>query len=72
MWNNVVDQLRIVTNSGQNLRVNVDTGATFTDTTLTVAVRCAVGVTEVAYTNNFSSACRTTVVLPRHHGRSFA
>ncbi|WP_129642174.1 DUF4394 domain-containing protein [Peristeroidobacter agariperforans] len=59
--NNVVDQLRIVSNSGQNLRVNMDTGATFTDTTLTVSGLRSIGVVEVAYTNNFSSACRTTV-----------
>ncbi|GFE81289.1 hypothetical protein GCM10011487_32890 [Steroidobacter agaridevorans] len=59
--NNVVDQLRIVSNSGQNLRVNMDTGATFTDTPLTVAGLRNIGVVEVAYTNNFSSACRTTV-----------
>lgn len=59
--NNVVDQLRIVSNSGQNLRVNMDTGATFTDTPLTVGGLRSIGVVEVAYTNNFSSACRTTV-----------
>jgi len=58
--NNVVDQLRIVTNSGQNLRVMMDTGATFTDTPLTISGLRAIGVAEVAYTNNFSSACRTT------------
>lgn len=57
--NNVVDQLRIVTNSGQNLRVNMDTGTTITDPPLTLASIRAIGVTEVAYTNNFSSACRT-------------
>ena len=58
--NNVVDQLRIVTDSGQNLRVNMDTGATFSDTSLTISGLRAIGVTEVAYTNNFPSACRTT------------
>lgn len=58
--NNVVDQLRVITNTGQNLRVNMDTGATFTDTQLTLSGIQAIGVTEVAYTNNFSSACRTT------------
>ena len=58
--NNVVDQLRIVTDSGQNLRVNMDTGATFSDMPLTISSLRAIGVTEVAYTNNFSSACRTT------------
>ncbi|MDY6944346.1 MAG: DUF4394 domain-containing protein [Pseudomonadota bacterium] len=58
--NNVVDRLRIVTNSGQNLRVNMDTGETITDTPLTISSLRAIGVTEVAYTNNFTSACRTT------------
>ena len=58
--NNVVDRLRIVTNSGQNLRVNMDTGETITDTPLSISTLRAIGVTEVAYTNNFSSACRTT------------
>lgn len=58
--NTVVDQLRVVTNTGQNLRVLMDTGATFTDTPLTLSGGLAIGVSEVAYTNNFSSACRTT------------
>lgn len=58
--NNVVDRLRVVTNSGQNLRVNADTGETITDPMLTIAGLRAIGVTELAYTNNFSSACRTT------------
>ncbi|MBM0107600.1 DUF4394 domain-containing protein [Steroidobacter sp. S1-65] len=58
--NNLVDALRIVSNSGQNLRVNMDTGATFTDTMLTVGGINASGITEVAYTNNFTSTCRTT------------
>ncbi len=59
--NNVADALRIVSNTGQNLRVNMDTGATFTDTALTVGGSIgAIGITEVAYTNNFTTACRTT------------
>lgn len=59
--NNAVDQLRVVSNSGQNLRVNMDTGATFTDTPLTMGGLGSIGVTEVGYTNNFASTCRTTV-----------
>lgn len=59
--NNLVDQLRVVTNSGQNLRVMLDTGATFSDTPMTVGGVSANGVTEVGYTNNFSATCRTTV-----------
>lgn len=58
--NNLVDALRIVSNTGQNLRVNMDTGATFTDTMLTVGGINASGITEVGYTNNFTSTCRTT------------
>lgn len=58
--NNLVDRLRIVSNSGQNLRVNMDTGETITDPPLTVAGVRSNGITEVAYTNNFNSACRTT------------
>lgn len=58
--NNLVDRLRIVSNSGQNLRVNMDTGETITDPPLTVSGVRSNGVTEVAYTNNFNSTCRTT------------
>jgi hypothetical protein len=58
--NNLADALRIISDTGQNLRVNFDTGATFTDTVLTAGGTTAIGVTEVAYTNNFSSTCRTT------------
>ncbi|MET0534774.1 MAG: DUF4394 domain-containing protein, partial [Steroidobacter sp.] len=59
--NNLVDQLRVVSNSGQNLRVMLDTGATFTDTPLTVSGVTPNGISEVGYTNNFSATCRTTV-----------
>lgn len=59
--NNLVDQLRVVSNSGQNLRVMLDTGATFTDTPLTVGGVTPNGISEVGYTNNFSATCRTTV-----------
>lgn len=58
--NNLVDRLRIVSNSGQNLRVNMDTGETITDPALMVSGVRSNGVTEVAYTNNFNSTCRTT------------
>jgi hypothetical protein len=48
--------LRVVSNTGQNLRINVDTGATTTDDTLT-----RTGVSATSYTNSFASACRTTL-----------
>ena len=55
-FNPVVDRLRVVSNTGQNLRINVDTGATTTDEMLT-----RTGVSATSYTNSFASACRTTL-----------
>ena len=40
-FNPVVDRLRVVSNTGQNLRINVDSGATITDGALNSAVRRA-------------------------------
>ncbi|WP_019876820.1 DUF4394 domain-containing protein [Sporichthya polymorpha] len=58
-FNPVVDRLRIVSDTGQNLRVDVATGATTADTDLTNPVPApgtgtqgARGVTGAAYTNN--------------------
>jgi hypothetical protein len=59
--NNFVDQLRVIGNDGQNLRVMMDTGATFSDTPMTIAGNQTNGISEVAYTNNFAAACRNTV-----------
>ena len=60
-FNPVPDRLRVVSNTGQNLRINVDTGATITDTALTFGGSGRVGVTSTAYTNSFASACRTAL-----------
>ncbi|MGH8444573.1 MAG: DUF4394 domain-containing protein [Solimonas sp.] len=59
-FNPVVDRLRIVSNNGQNLRVNVDTGKTFTDGGLSVGGAALAGVGATAYSNGFAAACRTT------------
>ena len=53
-FNPVPDRLRVVSNVGQNLRINVATGATTTDIALSSR-----NVTAASYTNAFSSACRT-------------
>src|SRR5262245_31721726 len=58
-FNPVVDRLRIVSDTGQNLRVNVDTGATITDGNLNVGGTTRMGVTDAAYTANFATTCRT-------------
>lgn len=52
-FNPTVDRLRVVSNTGQNLRINVDTGATITDTALNGT---ATGSTAVAYTNSAGGA----------------
>ena len=59
--NTVPDRLRVVSDTGQDLRINVDTGAVTTDGALTLSAAAVNGVTEVAYTNNFATACRTTL-----------
>jgi hypothetical protein len=60
-FNPVVDRLRVVSNTGQNLRINVDSGATFTDDALNSAGATRTGITATAYTNSFAAACRTTL-----------
>ena len=55
-FNPVADRLRIVSDTGQNLRINVETGRTFTDTSIAGA---AAGLVAAGYTSNFDAACRT-------------
>ncbi len=50
-FNPTVDRLRVVSDTGQNLRVNVATGATTVDMPL-IYTSGAMGVTGAAYTNN--------------------
>jgi Domain of unknown function (DUF4394) len=52
-FNPTVDRFRIVSDTGQNLRANVDTGATLVDGTLSYTPPAAAsGITGAAYTNN--------------------
>ncbi|HEY0974015.1 MAG TPA: DUF4394 domain-containing protein [Solimonas sp.] len=60
-FNPVPDRLRVVSDSGQNLRINVDNGSTIVDGDLTLAGAALSGVTAAAYTNSFAAACRTTL-----------
>jgi hypothetical protein len=57
-FNPTVDRLRVVSSSGQNLRVNVDTGATTTDGLLNL-VGATPTVVAAAYTNSFDGATAT-------------
>lgn len=53
-----INSLRVISNTGQNLRVDVDTGKTITDTNLN-GIPSAL-VTAAAYSNNFKSTGGTT------------
>jgi hypothetical protein len=59
-FNPVADRLRVVSNDGQNLRINVDTGATTTDAALNPGTP---SVTAAAYSNSFLAACRTRLYV---------
>ncbi len=54
----VTDRMRIVSSTGQNLRVDVDTGLVTTDTAINGT---STGFTALAHTNNIAPACRTTL-----------
>ncbi len=54
-FNDAADRLRVVSDTGQNLRIDVDSGATITDSALS-----RTGVNGAAYTNAFAAACRAT------------
>jgi len=63
-FNPVVDRLRVVSSTGQNLRINVDTGAVTVDTPLAYASGGATpGVLGVAYTNQVGGTVATTVLF---------
>ena len=59
-FNPVADRLRVVSNDGQNLRINVDTGATTTDAALNPGTP---SVTAATYSNSFGVACRTRLYV---------
>lgn len=57
-FNPVPDRLRIVSDTGQNLRANPDTGAVTVDSALNGAATGAVGA---GYTNSFAGSAATTL-----------
>jgi hypothetical protein len=59
-FNPVADRLRIVGNTGQSLRINVDTGATTTDGTINGGA-AGTAITASAYTNAFAGTGATTL-----------
>ncbi len=57
-FNPAADRLRVITNTGQNLRINVDTGATITDGVINPTANNPV-IVAAAYTNAFAGAATT-------------
>jgi hypothetical protein len=67
-FNPTVDRLRVISDTGQNLRVNVDTGMTTVDSALnlpgaTPPVNPALGVVAAAYTNNDGDPATATTLF---------
>ena len=61
-FNPVADRMRVVTFVGQNLRINVATGATIEDTPVPQVAATGFGwVVGAAYTNSFAGATATTL-----------
>ena len=61
-FNPTVDRLRVVSDRGQNLRINVDTGATTVDAFVRNGTTRTSGVAAVAYTNNDNDPSTATVL----------
>ena len=59
-FNPAADRLRVVSNIGQNLRINVATGATTTDSNLNAPAPDAIAA---AYTRNFAGATATSLFV---------
>lgn len=59
-FNPVPDRLRVVSSSGQNLRINADTGGTIVDGMI-MSDTGPVMLVAAAYTNNFAGATSTTL-----------
>jgi hypothetical protein len=57
-FNPAADRLRVITNTGQNLRINVDTGATITDGVINPTANNPV-IVAAAYTNAFAGTAAT-------------
>ena len=61
-FNPVADRLRIVSNTGQSLRINVDTGATTTDGAINGGA-ASTSVNAAGYTNSFAGTASTTLFV---------
>lgn len=60
-FNPLADRLRVISSTGQNLRINVDTGATITDGNLNGLINTQ--VTAAAYTNSYQGTISSTALF---------
>lgn len=60
-FNPAADRLRVVSNTGQNLRINVETGDTITDGNITPPAGVSAAVSAAAYTNSFAGTTSTAL-----------
>ncbi|MEO9148712.1 MAG: DUF4394 domain-containing protein [Burkholderiaceae bacterium] len=60
-FNPAADRLRVVSNTGQNLRINVETGEATTDGNITPPTGSNASITAVAYTNSFAGTTSTAL-----------
>lgn len=60
-FNPVADRLRVISSTGQNLRINVDTGATTTDGTINGLAMAKVSA--AAYTNSYQGTVTSTALF---------
>ncbi|MGH9944685.1 MAG: DUF4394 domain-containing protein [Pyrinomonadaceae bacterium] len=61
-FNPVANRLRVISNTGQNLRINVEDGVAINDGALNYNGTPAVNVTNAAYTNNFPGGSSTSLL----------
>lgn len=62
-FNPVPDRLRIISDGGQNLRANIDTGGVTTDTSITRAGGGAISILGTGYTNSLPGPAPATTTI---------
>jgi hypothetical protein len=67
-FNPITDRLRVTSNTGQNLRINADTGKVITDIAISGQTT---GYAAIAHNNNIAASCRTRLYAIDPNGGRF-
>ncbi|CAN5899857.1 hypothetical protein BH11MYX2_BH11MYX2_27260 [soil metagenome] len=67
-FNPITDRLRLTSNTGQNVRINADTGTVITDPPISGQTT---GYTAIAHNNNVAASCRTRLYAIDPAGNRF-